>query len=169
MKIKTFTSRDFCSMGFIFKTDEETNAFAQFIHKELKVRVCKVLLGSVTPEQLREFMGSNDASEEEMWLEKNYPVYQGILIEKQIELEHEIEKYRYWIPGAILTLEALDLSIRSYNCLKRARLDTVDKIKAFNEIDDLSKIRGLYWRNVEEIKEKLDFVNAMKKDVKIKM
>lgn len=163
MKIKTYTSRDFYSMGFIFKNDEASNAFAQIIRSELKVRICKVLLGSVPSERLKEFMVSNDESEEEMWLERNYPGYRGILIEKHAELKHEIEKHRSRIPGAILTLDALDLSIRSYNGLKRAGLDTVDKIAAFNEIDDLSKIRGLRWRDVEEIKEKLDFAIKLRK------
>lgn len=155
MRIRTLDSRDFREMGFLFETDEEVKAFAQIIRKEVKVRICKALLGSVFPELLKEFYNCTDEYEEEIWLGKNY-VYRCLILNEQVEqLYKQIEKYRSRIPGAILTIEAMDLSVRIYNCLKRAGLDTVDKVAAFNKIDDLSKIRNLSWKCVNEVQEKL--------------
>lgn len=54
-----------------------------------------------------------------------------------------------------LTIEELDLSIRSYNCLKRAGLNTVNDICQLSA-DDLLHIRNLGKRSYDEIKRKLN-------------
>ncbi len=54
-----------------------------------------------------------------------------------------------------MTVEELDLSVRSYNCLKRAGINTVDELVRKTE-DDLMKVRNLGKKSLAEIKEKLD-------------
>ncbi|WP_025640192.1 DNA-directed RNA polymerase subunit alpha [Schnuerera ultunensis] len=53
-----------------------------------------------------------------------------------------------------MTVEELDLSVRSYNCLKRAGINTVDELTQKTE-DDLMKVRNLGKKSLEEIQEKL--------------
>ena len=52
----------------------------------------------------------------------------------------------------------LDLSVRAYNCLKRAGIDTVEQLKEKSE-DELMRVRNLGRRNVEEIREKIGGLN----------
>ena len=52
------------------------------------------------------------------------------------------------------TVEELDLSVRSYNCLKRAGIDTVEELVEYSEAD-LLKVRNLGKKSLEEIVEKL--------------
>ncbi len=54
-----------------------------------------------------------------------------------------------------MTVEELDLSVRSYNCLKRAGINTVDELIRKTE-DDLMKVRNLGKKSLAEIKEKLE-------------
>ncbi|HSH36366.1 DNA-directed RNA polymerase subunit alpha [Schnuerera sp.] len=53
-----------------------------------------------------------------------------------------------------MTVEELDLSVRSYNCLKRAGINTVDELTQKTE-EDLMKVRNLGKKSLEEIQEKL--------------
>lgn len=53
-----------------------------------------------------------------------------------------------------MTIEELDLSVRSYNCLKRAGIQTVQDLAAKSE-DDMIKVRNLGKKSLKEIKEKL--------------
>ena len=52
------------------------------------------------------------------------------------------------------SIEELDLSVRSFNCLKRAGVDTIGELRSMT-YDDLRKIRNLSPRCREEITEKL--------------
>lgn len=52
------------------------------------------------------------------------------------------------------TIEDMDLSVRSYNCLKRAGISTVEDLIKKSE-SDLSKVKNLGRRSLEEVKEKL--------------
>ncbi|HIX34828.1 MAG TPA: DNA-directed RNA polymerase subunit alpha [Candidatus Limosilactobacillus merdigallinarum] len=52
------------------------------------------------------------------------------------------------------TIEELDLSVRSYNCLKRADIQTVKDLTERTEAD-MMKVRNLGQKSLEEIKEKL--------------
>ena len=53
-----------------------------------------------------------------------------------------------------MTIEELDLSVRSYNCLKRAGIDTVQQLSEMTEVK-LTRIRNLGNNCVQEIKGKL--------------
>lgn len=53
-----------------------------------------------------------------------------------------------------ITIEELDLSVRSYNCLKRAGINTVKELTDRTE-SDMMKVRNLGQKSLEEIKLKL--------------
>jgi len=53
------------------------------------------------------------------------------------------------------TIEELDLSVRSYNCLKRAGINTVQELSTKTE-EDMMKVRNLGRKSLDEIKLKLD-------------
>ncbi|SDJ70226.1 DNA-directed RNA polymerase subunit alpha [Salimicrobium halophilum] len=54
-----------------------------------------------------------------------------------------------------MTIEELDLSVRSYNCLKRAGINTVQELANKSE-DDMMKVRNLGRKSLEEVKYKLN-------------
>ncbi|MFD3155645.1 DNA-directed RNA polymerase subunit alpha [Haloimpatiens sp. FM7330] len=54
-----------------------------------------------------------------------------------------------------MTIEELDLSVRSYNCLKRAGINTVQELTE-RTIDDMMKVRNLGKKSLEEVQKKLD-------------
>ena len=53
-----------------------------------------------------------------------------------------------------MTIEELDLSVRSYNCLKRAGINTVQELTNKTEAD-MMKVRNLGRKSLEEVKNKL--------------
>ncbi|MCL6476861.1 MAG: DNA-directed RNA polymerase subunit alpha [Peptococcaceae bacterium] len=53
-----------------------------------------------------------------------------------------------------MTIEELDLSVRSYNCLKRAGINTVEELVQRNE-EDMMKVRNLGKKSLEEVINKL--------------
>ena len=53
-----------------------------------------------------------------------------------------------------MTIEDMDLSVRSYNCLKRAGISTVEDLIKKTE-SDLAKVKNLGKRSLEEVIEKL--------------
>jgi len=53
-----------------------------------------------------------------------------------------------------MTIEELDLSVRSYNCLKRAGINTVQELAQKSE-EDMMKVRNLGRKSLEEVQEKL--------------
>ncbi|MFC4765920.1 DNA-directed RNA polymerase subunit alpha [Effusibacillus consociatus] len=53
-----------------------------------------------------------------------------------------------------MTIEELDLSVRSYNCLKRAGINTVQELCAKTE-EEMMKVRNLGRKSLEEVQEKL--------------
>ncbi|NLK00794.1 MAG: DNA-directed RNA polymerase subunit alpha [Clostridia bacterium] len=53
-----------------------------------------------------------------------------------------------------MTVEELDLSVRSYNCLKRAGINTVEELIQRTE-EDMMKVRNLGKKSLEEVKSKL--------------
>ena len=67
-----------------------------------------------------------------------------------IEAEDEAQNRRLE-----MTIDELDLSVRSYNCLKRAGLNTVAELTAKSE-EDMIKVRNLGRKSLKEIKEKLE-------------
>ncbi|MDR3288691.1 MAG: DNA-directed RNA polymerase subunit alpha [Peptococcaceae bacterium] len=53
-----------------------------------------------------------------------------------------------------MTIEELDLSVRSYNCLKRAGINTVEELTQKTE-EDMIKVRNLGRKSLEEVEQKL--------------
>ena len=57
-----------------------------------------------------------------------------------------------------MTIEDLDLSVRSYNCLKRANINTVADLTEKTE-EEMMKVRNLGRKSLEEVKKKLQELN----------
>jgi len=53
-----------------------------------------------------------------------------------------------------LTIEEMDLSVRSFNCLKRANINTVEDLISKTE-DDMMKVRNMGRKSLEEVQNKL--------------
>ena len=53
-----------------------------------------------------------------------------------------------------MTIEELDLSVRSFNCLKRANINTVEDLISKTE-DEMMKVRNLGRKSLEEVEHKL--------------
>lgn len=54
-----------------------------------------------------------------------------------------------------MTIEELDLSVRSYNCLKRAGINTVQELTE-RSMEDMMKVRNLGKKSLEEVQHKLN-------------
>ncbi len=54
-----------------------------------------------------------------------------------------------------MSIEDLDLTVRSYNCLKRAGISTVDELTQKTE-DEMAHVRNLGKKSLKEVKEKLE-------------
>ena len=54
-----------------------------------------------------------------------------------------------------MTIEELDLSVRSFNCLKRAGINTVEDLINKSE-EEMMKVRNLGRKSLEEVMAKLD-------------
>ncbi len=106
--------------------------------------------GSITPTDavcqaaniVNQYMGAlltlSDAADEE---ECEAP---SIFVPEGQETNAELEKQ----------IEDLDLSVRSYNCLKRAGIHSVRQLVEFSE-NDLLNIRNFGAKSIEEVKDKL--------------
>lgn len=68
-----------------------------------------------------------------------------IMVEKEEEQKDKILE---------MPIEELDLSVRSYNCLKRAGINTVEELIQRNE-EDMMKVRNLGKKSLEEVVNKL--------------
>lgn len=68
-----------------------------------------------------------------------------IMVEKEEESKDKILE---------MTIEELDLSVRSYNCLKRAGINTVEELTRKTE-EDMMKVRNLGRKSLEEVEQKL--------------
>ncbi len=53
-----------------------------------------------------------------------------------------------------MTIEELDLSVRSYNCLKRAGINSVEELAQKND-EEMMRVRNLGRKSLEEIEQKL--------------
>ena len=74
-------------------------------------------------------------------------ITRDINIEKE---EETVEENKY----ENFTIEELDLSVRSYNCLKRAGIATILELTDKTE-EDMMKVKNLGKKSLKEIKEKL--------------
>lgn len=68
-----------------------------------------------------------------------------IMVEKEEDQKEKVME---------MTIEELDLSVRSYNCLKRAGINTVQELSAKSE-EDMMKVRNLGRKSLDEIRLKL--------------
>ncbi|GAA0597160.1 DNA-directed RNA polymerase subunit alpha [Virgibacillus siamensis] len=69
-----------------------------------------------------------------------------IMVEKEEDQKEKVME---------MTIEELDLSVRSYNCLKRAGINTVQELSNKSE-EDMMKVRNLGRKSLEEVKVKLE-------------
>ncbi len=69
-----------------------------------------------------------------------------ILVEKEVGTKEKVLEQ---------TIEELDLTVRSYNCLKRAGIHTVEDLTRKTE-DDMMKVRNLGRKSLEEVLNKLN-------------
>jgi DNA-directed RNA polymerase subunit alpha len=70
----------------------------------------------------------------------------GILVPPEIDRQLKILE---------MTIEEMDLSVRSYNCLKRANIHTVEDLTKKTE-DDMLKVRNLGKKSLDEVIYKLE-------------
>jgi DNA-directed RNA polymerase subunit alpha len=77
--------------------------------------------------------------------------------EVTVEVEPEVEESRIPDRVAGASIEDLDLSVRAFNCLKRAGIATVGEIleKLDRDEDELLAIRNFGQKSLDELKEKL--------------
>ena len=54
-----------------------------------------------------------------------------------------------------MSIEDMDLSVRSYNCLKRANINTIEDLTRKSK-DDMLKVRNLGLKSLEEVINKLE-------------
>lgn len=77
------------------------------------------------------------------------------LSDKLNQIELMVEKEEGKKEKALeMTIEELDLSVRSYNCLKRANINTVEELTKKTE-DEMMKVRNLGKKSLEEVIGKL--------------
>lgn len=78
-----------------------------------------------------------------------------IMVEKEEEQKDKLLE---------MTIEELDLSVRSYNCLKRAGINTVEELISKSE-EDMMKVRNLGKKSLEEVINKLNELGlSLRKD-----
>ncbi len=89
----------------------------------------------IMQEHLNLFVGLDDSAEG-----------MEIMVEKE---ENQKEK------ALEMTIEELELSVRSFNCLKRAAINTVEELTQKSE-EDMMKVRNLGKKSLDEVKNKLE-------------
>jgi DNA-directed RNA polymerase subunit alpha len=95
-----------------------------------------VSLGAkILTEHLNIFVGLTDQAQ-----------HTEIMVEKEEDKKEKVLE---------MTIEELDLSVRSYNCLKRAGINTVQELTQKSE-EDMMKVRNLGRKSLEEVQEKLE-------------
>jgi len=93
------------------------------------------LAAKILSEYLRQFIGLTETINDV-----------EIMVEKEEEEKDKILE---------MTIEELDLSVRSYNCLKRAGINTVEELTQRTE-EDMIKVRNLGKKSLEEVIQKLN-------------
>ena len=77
------------------------------------------------------------------------------LTDSTVTMEIMVEKEEDQKEKALeMTIEELELSVRSFNCLKRAAINTVEELTHKSE-DDMMKVRNLGKKSLDEVKLKL--------------
>lgn len=108
----------------------------------------------------------------EVWTDGSITAKEGVSIGAKIMLEHLklfidltdsidaveilVEKEEDQKEKALeMTIEELELSVRSFNCLKRAAINTVEELTHRTE-EDMMKVRNLGKKSLDEVKNKLE-------------
>ena len=82
-----------------------------------------------------------------LFVDLSSDVYTGeIMVEKTVDGKEKVLE---------MAIEELDLSVRSFNCLKRAGINTVEDLISKTE-EDMMKVRNLGRKSLEEVIVKLD-------------
>ena len=102
--------------------------------------------GSIKPDEAASFAGKILTEHLMLFINLTDHV-QGveILVEKEESKKEKILE---------MNIEDLDLSVRSYNCLKRAGINTVEELVQRDE-DEMMKVRNLGRKSLEEVQQKL--------------
>lgn len=69
----------------------------------------------------------------------------SIMVEKEEDQKEKVLE---------MTVEELDLSVRSFNCLKRANINTVEELTE-KSVEDMMNVRNLGKKSLEEVEDKL--------------
>lgn len=107
----------------------------------------------------------------ELWNDGSITPEEGVSIGAKIMLEHlnlfiglgsEVNEMDFMVEKSEarkekaleMTIEELELSVRSFNCLKRASINTVQELTQRTE-EDMMKVRNLGMKSLVEVKNKL--------------
>ena len=107
----------------------------------------------------------------EIWTDGSISPEEGVSIGAKIIQEHlelfiglgsEVEGMKFMIEkdedrkekALVMAIEELELSVRSFNCLKRASINTVEELTQRTE-EDMMKVRNLGMKSLVEVKNKL--------------
>jgi DNA-directed RNA polymerase subunit alpha len=107
----------------------------------------------------------------ELWTDGSITPEEGVSIGAKIMLEHlnlfiglgsAVDEMEFMIEkdedrkekALEMTIEELELSVRSFNCLKRASINTVEELTQRTE-EDMMKVRNLGMKSLVEVKNKL--------------
>ena len=115
-------------------TDYDRLTLEVWTNGSIKPEDATSLAAKILSEHLRLFMGLTDKMSDV-----------EIMVEKEEEAKNNILN---------MTIEELDLSVRSYNCLKRAGINTVEELTQKTE-EDMIKVRNLGRKSLEEVELKL--------------
>lgn len=102
--------------------------------------------GSIKPEDALSFAAKILIEHFKVFLAKNIDTqFNDVMVEKEDDQKEKKLK---------MTIEELDLSVRSYNCLKRAGINTLQELTDKTEAD-MMRVRNLGRKSLEEVKNKL--------------
>ena len=107
----------------------------------------------------------------EIWTDGSITPEEGVSIGAKIIQEHldlfmgmneEVNDMKFMIEkeedrkekALVMAIEELELSVRSFNCLKRASINTVEELTQRTE-EDMMKVRNLGMKSLVEVKNKL--------------
>ncbi len=116
------------------RTDYDKLTLEVWTDGSIKADDAVSLSAKILSEHLRLFIGLTESAAEV-----------EIMVEKEEEQKDKILE---------MPIEELDLSVRSYNCLKRAGINTVEELVQRNE-EDMMKVRNLGKKSLEEVMNKL--------------
>lgn len=116
------------------RTDYDKLTYDLWTNGSIRPEEAVSLGAKVLTEHLNIFVGlTDDAQKAE------------IMVEKEEDQKEKVLE---------MTIEELDLSVRSYNCLKRAGINTVQELTTKTEAD-MMKVRNLGRKSLDEVKSKL--------------